>query len=85
MNRTVDRQIHAVNRMNVQGRPTMRGMQEMEWDRQRRDSGMMHRDGGKPQCSWKVRRGEAGEQRLPSDGGMRQGQLQGTTRGESRA
>lgn len=35
---------------NVQGRQLRQRMQEMEWDRRRRDSGT-HRDGGKPRCS----------------------------------
>lgn len=55
--------MHAVNQTNVQGRQMRQKMQEIEWDRQRRDRGM-HRDGGKPRCSWKDRREAEGTEKL---------------------
>lgn len=59
VNANLNGQIHAVKEMNVQGRQMRQEMQEMKWDRQRRDSGTQ-RDRGKPRCSWKDRWREAG-------------------------
>lgn len=76
--------MQAVNQMNVQGRQTRQGKQEMERDRQRRDSGT-RRDRHKPRCSWKDSRREAGGTEAAEGWRDKRGELQGTTRGESRA
>lgn len=74
--------MQAVNQMNVQGRQIRQGMQEMERDRQRRDSGT-RRDGDKPRCSWKNRRRGAGGTEAAEGWRDKRGELQGATQGES--
>ncbi|XP_037999354.1 uncharacterized protein LOC119703486 isoform X3 [Motacilla alba alba] len=76
--------MQAVNQMNVQGRQTRQGMQEMEQDRQRRDGGT-RRDRDKPRCNWKDSRRRAGGTEAAEGWRDKRGELQGTTRGESRA
>lgn len=70
--------------MNVQGRQTRQGMQEMERDGQRRDGGT-RRDGDKPRCSCKDRRRGARSTEAAERWRDKRGEFQGTTRGESRA